>query len=257
MQFKDYFSKQASQYREFRPHYPPELFAYLAGLTKHHDLAWDCATGNGQAALGLAPYYAQVIATDASRAQLEQATQDPKIRYKLLPAEQTDIASSSVDLVTVAQALHWFDFDRFFAEVRRVARPDAVIAIWGYSLMKFGVPALDGLVAHFYDDVLWKGGYWPEQRRYLDEEYDTIPFPFAALTPPVITLRVKWNFERFLQYLGTWSAVQKFRDSKGFDPVAHHLREALFQAWGEPSEPRELSTDLLMRVGRVNASRSE
>ncbi|MFQ5631766.1 MAG: class I SAM-dependent methyltransferase, partial [bacterium] len=143
--FKDHFSKQASEYHLYRPHYPPGLFKYLFTLTTRHEIAWDCATGNGQAALGIAPYFRQVIATDASKKQITQAMPHQKVTYQIAPAERTDIASATVELVTVAQALHWFDFEEFYAEVRRVLRPEGVLAIWHYNRAAIS-PEIDAIV---------------------------------------------------------------------------------------------------------------
>ena len=175
MNFKDYFSNQASEYTRYRPHYPEALFEYLATLTIDHQLAWDCATGSGQAALGLADYFDEIVATDASTKQIANAIEHEKITYIVAPAEKTEIVSGSVDLIVVAQALHWFDLDKFYAEVRRVSKSAGVLAVWSYSLLRV-TPAIDRLIDKFYTGVV--GPFWPTERKFVDDKYQSIIFPF-------------------------------------------------------------------------------
>lgn len=249
MTFKDHFSGHATDYAAFRPTYPPELFAWVAGLPAERRLAWDCATGSGQAAVALAEHFPRVAATDASAAQIAHAVPHPRVEYGVAPAEASGLADGSVDLVTVAQALHWFDFDRFYAEVRRVLAPGGALAVWSYDLARFD-PAVDRLVHRLARDTV--GPYWPPERRWVDEEYRTLPFPFAPseqLPVPAFHLEERWDLARFAAYLRTWSAVVRFRAATGRDPVAE-LEEELAAAWGDPLEVKAVRWPLHVRAAR-------
>lgn len=245
MQFKDYFSARSGDYAKHRPRYPASLFEYLASLTGGHERAWDCATGSGQAALGLVPYFAQVIATDASQSQLESALPHEQIDYRVAKAEQTDIKAGSVDLVTVAQALHWFDLDAFYAEAKRVLKPAGVLAAWSYNLLEIS-PAVDALVNEFYGETV--GSYWPPERRLIKDGYRSIAFPFRELKPPPVEMEVRWNLQDLAGYLRTWSATKRFIAARGFDPVTD-LTAALLPIWGAPEEEKSVRWPLSFRVG--------
>jgi SAM-dependent methyltransferase len=248
MNFKDYFSEQASEYTRFRPHYPAALFQYLATLTVDHQLAWDCATGSGQAALGLVDYFEKILATDASEKQIAHAAKHDRITYILAPAEKTKITSGSVDLIVVAQALHWFDLDRFYAEVRRVSKSAGVLAVWSYSLLRIE-PLIDRLVDKFYTDVV--GPFWPAERKFVDDKYQSIPFPFQEFASLAFNMEANWSVEHLLGYMGTWSSVQKFREQNQADPLKGFARD-LKQAWGRLGEKKNILWPINMRVGRVN-----
>ena len=248
MDFKDYFSKQASAYTRYRPHYPAQLFEYLAELAIDNQLAWDCATGSGQAALGLAQYFEKVVATDASDEQIANAFAHERITYIVAPAERTEINSGSVDLIVVAQALHWFDFDKFYAEVRRVLKKGGVLAAWSYSLLRIS-PAIDRVLGQFYSNVV--GPFWPPERKLVDDEYQSIPFPFEELVAPLFKMEVQWDLDRLLGYLGTWSSVQKFKDKHDTDPIEVVLSD-LRRAWGRPENEKEIHWPIHMRVGRIH-----
>ena len=247
MDFKDYFSKQASTYPRYRPHYPAPLFEYLAELAIDHKLAWDCATGSGQAALGLANYFEKVIATDASEEQIANAVAHDRITYVVVPAEKTEITSGSVDLIAVAQALHWFDFDRFYAEVRRVLKEGGVLAAWSYSLVRIS-SAIDSVLDHFYTNVV--GPFWPSERKLVDDKYQSIPFPFEELVAPLFKMETRWNLDRLVGYLGTWSSVQKFKEKHSTDPIEVVIRD-LRRAWGRPEDEKEIHWPIHMRIGRM------
>ncbi|MDM8560208.1 class I SAM-dependent methyltransferase, partial [Candidatus Parabeggiatoa sp. HSG14] len=216
MTWKDNFSKQADIYAKYRPQYPLELYTFLVNLVKNHQFTWDCGTGNGQVATKLAPFFDNVIATDASQSQLAHAKQLPNIEYRVAKAEISGLFSNSVDLITVAQAIHWFDFDNFFAEVHRVARNDSMIAVWGYGLLKIS-PELDAVLQFLYADVL--GDYWDIERKHLDVAYQTIPFPFKTIETPQFNMRLQWNLTQLIGYLKTWSSVQKFIAAKDYNPL--------------------------------------
>lgn len=247
MSSTDHFSRQAAQYRASRPDYPAELFEYLARLAPARDLALDCATGNGQAAVGLATHFARVVATDLSTAQLAQGRPAGRVHYVAATAEQLPIADRSVDLVTVAQALHWFDLPTFYAEVRRIARPRALVAAWSYGLMRIA-PAIDEVVAHLYRDIV--GTYWPPERVLVESGYRDLPFPFEPIPAIALALRAEWPLERLLGYLASWSAVQRCKDAIGEDPV-DLVRDALAAAWGDPKANRPIQWPLALRLGRV------
>lgn len=247
MMFKDYFSQQAIDYTQYRPYYPQALFAYLATLAKTHQCAWDCATGNGQAAKGLVPYFKKIIATDASERQIAYVFQHPQVSYKVELAEQTTIRTHSVDLVVVAQAAHWFDFEAFYAEIKRVLKPQGIIALWCYRLLHI-TPEIDHLVEHFYTDVL--GPFWPAERRFVDAGYQTLPFPFQEITPPLFEMQATWSLEHLIGYLHTWSAVQKFKEQRKRDPVIDIIAD-LRQAWGIPATEKNVYWPISLRIGRL------
>lgn len=247
MNFKDHFSTQAKDYARYRPSYPQALFEFLASLTPEHTLAWDAGTGNGQAAWGLAPFYDRVIATDPSEKQILQATPHPKITYQIAPAEKTGIPSKSVDLVTVAQAFHWFQFDRFFAELRRVAKSGGVIAVWCYFLFECS-PDIDAVVYDYYTNIV--GPYWPTERRHVEEKYRDIPFPFEEVSPPEIFMEKAWDLNAVLGYLGTWSATQKFIEKNHFNPLLD-LEAKLKTVWKDPGQIKKMRWKIHSRLGRV------
>ena len=191
--FKDHFSANAIGYATSRPGYPAELFAFLAGTVDRRELAWDCATGNGQAAGGLAAHFRAVVATDGSARQIEHAVPRRGVSYRVAPAEMSGLAAASVDLVAVAQAVHWFDLPLFYAEVKRVLRPDGVLALWCYERLRVD-PAIDSLIESFHMDTL--GPYWPPERRWVESGYRDLPFPFEELPVPVFEMRAEWTLDR-------------------------------------------------------------
>ncbi|HET7922676.1 MAG TPA: class I SAM-dependent methyltransferase [Gammaproteobacteria bacterium] len=246
--FKDHFSGHAAAYAEARPGYPETLFSQLATLAPAHDQAWDCGTGNGQAAVALAAHFARVIATDASAEQIGSAFPNARVTYRVAPAEHAGLPDHSVDLVTVAQAAHWFDLPAFYAEVRRVAKPGAVIALWCYGVCHI-TPDVDAVVATFYEGEI--GPYWPPERRLIDEAYRSLPFPFAKLDMPPISMSLDWTLPQLLAYLASWSAVQRCIRATGRDPIPA-LTEALAAAWGKPDSARRVEWPLALRTGRVD-----
>ncbi|MBL8021745.1 MAG: class I SAM-dependent methyltransferase [Leptospirales bacterium] len=234
MQFKDHFSNQAKRYADFRPDYPEALISWVASNATNKDTLWDCGTGNGQAALALAKYFGKVYATDPSKSQIESARIHPNIEYSVRTAEDSGFPSSTFDLITVAQALHWFDFEAFFAEVRRVARPGCAIVCWGYGLCDVS-PAVDPSLRKFYSEVV--GPYWPPERKLVDQEYKTIPFPFPKISAPQISIERDWSLEEFLGYVSSWSAVQAMQKATGSDPVSEFGTE-LAPVWRSSEKVR-------------------
>lgn len=247
MEFKDHFSRLAGRYASFRPHYPPALFDYLAQLCHQRQSAWDCACGTGQATLALAERFEAVIATDASPQQLAAAPQNVKVTYRVARAEESGIDASSVDLVTVAQALHWFDLDPFYAEVRRVLKPAGVLAVWTYGPLHVEGDGVDALVQEFYRDIV--GPYWPPERRLVEAGYRGLAFPFAEVSPPSFNMEEQWERERLLGYLRTWSATARYVDDKGSDPVAA-LEDRLRPVWADADSVRRVRWPLVLRLGR-------
>ena len=246
MSFKDHFSGHAALYARYRPDYPPELYAYLASLTPRHDYALDCATGSGQAAVGLANHYECVIGSDGSVEQLRNAQTHPRVRYVANVAEQPAFGDRTLDLVTAAQAAHWFDHERFYAGVRRVLRPDGVLAIWTYGLAQIDA-TIDATIRDFYSGEV--GEYWPPERRFVESAYRTLPFPLEEVATPAFELRLQWDLDALMGYLSTWSAVQRYIKARGSDPLPG-LRRKLQDQWGPASDPRRVVWPLHLRVGR-------
>lgn len=225
---KDNFSTQSDQYAKFRPAYPDALFDFLLSLVPRRENAWDCAAGNGQVALRLAAFFEHIAATDISPQQLQYALPHEHIEYSVQPAEKTSFPDGYFDLITVAQAIHWFDFDAFYREVDRTMRPGGVLAVIGYDLIRIS-PEVDRVLDGFYRDVV--GPYWDRERRYIDEQYRTIPFPYPEVAVPVFVNEVEWTFEHLIGYIGTWSAVKHYQKEKGQDPVERVYQE-LKKNWG-------------------------
>ncbi|GAB3326659.1 class I SAM-dependent methyltransferase [Hymenobacter humi] len=241
----DRFSAQAADYARYRIDYPAALYEWLLPQVPGRERAWDCATGNGQVAVVLADYFVRVNATDLSASQLAQAAPRPNIHYQTARAEQTPFPDQRFDLITVAQAVHWFEPEAYHREVRRVARPGAVLAEWGYGLVQIS-PEIGSLVRHFHDAIM--GAYWDANRWHIDDEYARIPFPFAGVQRAHFAVQRQWSAEWFLQYLRTWSSVAKYQQALGEDAVAL-IAEEIMQRWG-PGE-REVVFPVFARAGRI------
>lgn len=227
---KDNFSQQSSSYAQFRPGYPAQLFDFLFKNCQNFDHAWDCATGNGQIASVLAERFRQVEATDISENQLKNATQKPNIHYQLGRAESPDFPDQSFDLVTVGQAAHWFDFERFYPEVRRVMKPGGLLALVGYNLLRVDAPT-EAVIEHFYNTIL--DGCWDQERHLVEKAYTTIPFPFDEIEFPDMASEYSWQVENLWGYLGTWSAVQHFIRKNGYSPLDEKFEAQLTEVWPE------------------------
>lgn len=247
MLFKDYFSTHSANYAKHRPRYPEALFERLASLCCERETAWDCATGNGQAAEGLSLFFDRVIATDASKSQIENAVKRANIIYKVATAEGSGIDSHTIDLVTVAQALHWFDLDVFYGEVKRVLKPSGVLAVWMYNLLEVS-PEIDAIVNRYYSDMV--GAYWPPERSLIEDHYRTIAFPFAEIETPQFAMEMRWSLAELLGYLRTWSATKRFAEANGFDPI-ESLAGELRIVWGTPEDEKLVRWPLDVRVGTV------
>lgn len=245
----DHFSRVASAYADSRPSYPAALYDWLASACAEHDLAWDCATGNGQAATDLARYFARVVATDMSAEQIARATPAPGVVYRVAPADASGLAAASVDLVTIAQALHWFDLDRFYAEVRRVLRPGGLVAAWTYGIHDVADAAIDRRVKTFYEHTV--GAYWPPERRHVEAGYATLAFPFERVAAPAFAMRVAWTLPQLLGYLRSWSATGRYVAERGSDPVAA-LEAEIAPLWGDRDQCREITWPLTVLAGRTS-----
>ena len=246
--FKDHFSGHSNSYQQYRPTYPDELFQYLASLAPAQDFAWDCATGNGQAAVSLANYFSQVIATDASDKQIAHALPKSNVKYRVAKAENAPITGNSIDLITVAQALHWFDTESFFREALRVLKTKGVLAVWSYRFLSIS-PELDNTVYYLYKDIL--DPYWPAERKLVDEGYAHIDFPFHRMSVPSFKMTANWNFSQLLGYLSTWSAVERYKAKQGSDPILI-IKDKLQDLWGNPDTSKLIQWPLSMNVGICN-----
>lgn len=256
--FKDLFSSNSKEYASSRPTYPRSLFEFLVGLVRYRNLAWDCATGNGQAAVFLSEHFEQVIASDASKEQIENAQPRDNIRYEVFPAEKTTLVDNSVDLITIAQALHWFDLDEFYKEVKRVLRKDdnggdtngsGVIAAWAYGLHSISTE-IDNITHLLYEDIL--GSYWPKERKIVENRYQDISFPFQEIDMPVFQIELDWTLSELIGYLYTWSSVQKFIKKNNSDPIKQ-IYDDLAAAWGDKNtwhKRRRVVWPIYIRVGR-------
>jgi len=242
---KDNFSTQAKKYSQFRPYYPSEMIDYVVSFVNNKEIALDVATGNGQVAVELSKHFDKVFATDISQKQLENAAKADNFIYKVESAEHTSFGESQFDLVSVAQAIHWFDFDAFYNEVYRILKPNGIFAVLGYGL--FGVNGeADKLLKHFYYDIT--GPYWDAERKYLDENYTTIPFPFEELETKQFVNEFTWTFEQLTGYLETWSAVQHYRKKNGTNPV-DLIKAELKEIWEKGD--MKVTFPLLLRIGKL------
>jgi SAM-dependent methyltransferase len=246
----DQFSVVAGAYVNRRPSYPDTLFTYLSSQCHRHELAWDCGAGSGQATLPLARSFRRVIGTDASPAMLAHAPQHPSIEYRVAPAESSGLESASADLVTVAQALHWFDIDGFYREVKRVLVPRGVLAVWTYSRQSLDHETMDRILGHYYEEVV--GPYWAPERRHVESGYASLPFPFPELAAPPLVMEQHWSLDELLGYVATWSATQRYRELTGMDPI-EELRRRLLPLWGDAAASRRVQWPLSVRLGRKPA----
>ena len=247
MTFADHFSGVSAAYAAFRPRYPDALFDFLGDVAPARDAVWDAGTGSGQAAIGLARDFSRVIATDPSASQIEHAIPHDRIAYRVAPAEASGLDERSVDLVTAAQALHWFDRPRFWAEARRVLRPGGVLAVWTYGLFEIA-PPIDAIVRRFYNGTV--GPFWPPERRITEERYQTIEFPFAEFAAPNFVIEQALTLDDVAGYIRTWSATRAFMKRHQIDPV-DALIVQLGIVWGPPGQTRLARWPIAMRVGRV------
>jgi len=244
--FKDHFSEQSDAYAKFRPTYPEQLFQYLASVASGHTAAWDCATGNGQAAIALASHFSKIVATDASQSQIDAALRHPKVDYRVAAAEQSGLAENAIDLITVGQALHWFDQERFMLEAMRVLKPNGVLAIWCYELCTVN-PDCDAIIDTLYRDIV--GDFWPPERAMIEQGYATVKMPGVAIAVPEFEMSLNWHASDMMGYLRTWSACKRYEQAHAKDPV-EEISAALSAAWGDLE--RRIVWPLQIKASRVN-----
>lgn len=244
--FEDLFSAQASAYARYRPRYPEALYDFLTSRCAGHDIALDCATGSGQAAIAETSRFLHVLATDASLDQLTRSGHHPQILYFESVVERLPLPSGQVDLITVAEAVHWFDLERFFREASRLLRPGGLIAVWGYHMLHIS-PSIDSLIERFDRD--WLSPFWPEPLSWLAKHYRDLPFPFDEIETPTLTMQVDWNLHALAGFISTWSGVRALTEKAGPAPLETLVRE-IADMWGDIEVPRRCQWPLFMRAGR-------
>lgn len=243
---KDLFSEASNKYARYRPSYPNELIAFLVSQVHETKHVWDCATGNGQLALPLSEHFDAVLATDISQQQMAQAAKKENINYSIQSAEKTDFPNDYFDLITVGQAVHWFNFEEFYKEVRRTLKPGGLLAIIGYAFPRFPIKAQE-IIDHLYTNVV--GPFWDKERRFVDEHYKTIPFPFTELPTPEFGHTTMWDFDHLEGYISTWSATKNYIKSLGQNPfniVKSDLKDAL-----KTQESFQVTFPILLRLGKI------
>ena len=245
--FKDHFSGHSDTYATYRPRYPAALGDFLATCGAGNSLVLECGCGSGQLTGLLAAHFDRIVATDASEQQIAQTTPRPKVEYRVAPAEQPELDDASADLIVVAQAIHWFDLDAFYEEVRRVARPGAALALISYGNM-YVDSEIDPLIATFYHGDT--KDYWPAERSLVEGRYKSLPFPFPEVEPPKMALEADWNLDQCLGYIGTWSAVRRYLEATGEDPMPAFAK-TMAAVWDPPATSRLVSWPLTLRVGRI------
>jgi len=243
---KDNFSTQSDKYAKYRPTYPLDLFEFLNLKVQDKHNAWDCGTGNGQVAYELAKTFDNVFATDISQSQIDNALKADNISYSVQPAEKTNFDNGLFDLIVVAQAIHWFDFDKFYTEVKRTAKDNALICVIGYGKLEI-YEQIDNIIADFYDNVI--GKYWDKERKYIDDNYKTIPFPFDEIQTPNFVNTQYWTLEHLIGYLNTWSAVKHFIKQNNYNPI-DKLQKDIEQLW-DNEQTKQVYFPLLLRIGRI------
>lgn len=247
MNFKDHFSRQSDIYRAARPTYPDDLFVYLVSISPSKKLCWDCGTGNGQAAISLANHFEKVIATDPSEKQIGYSIECENVEYRIASAENSGLENSSVDLITAATAAHWFHHDLFYKEVQRVAKPNAVIALWTYSASDIE-PEINKLMEWFMYTFLYD--YWPDGRWYVRKNYETLPFPFEQIQTPKFYCKMNWSKTQWLNYVRSWSSYDNYSRIRNEDPLKF-LMPQLNLLWND-DERREVIWQLHLKCAVIN-----
>ena len=242
---KDNFSLQSKLYASFRPRYPDALYDFIFSNIKSFDKALDVATGNGQVAIKLAKKFTEVYATDISAKQLAEAPALSNIFYKVESGEDASFPEKYFDLITVAQAIHWFDFDKFYTTIKRILKPSGIIVVIGYGLLSVN-DKIDKWLHHYYKNIT--GPYWDKERKYVDDLYNTIPFPFSEIETPQLKIEYKWTREQFIGYINTWSAVQHFIKANNTHPLTQELLDNLEKLWAD-DVVYNISFPLLLKAG--------
>lgn len=241
---KDLFSAQSQLYQQARPSYPLVVVQELLKYVPAHDFAWDCGAGSGQFTQLLVPYFEQIVATDLSANQLQHAPYFENVSYQVQAAEETTFPAQCFDLISVSQAIHWFDFDVFYEQVKRTLKPDGVFAVLGYGLIHVEHPILNEEIQQLYQITL--NGYWDTERHYIDEHYQTIPFPFKEIAMPAFKIQLEWSFEQLMDYLSTWSAIKHYVEQNGADPL-DRIRNL-----SSIDQRLKIEFPVLLRVGKLD-----
>lgn len=243
---KDNFSIQSDDYARYRPTYPKELYDFLIPQVSDRIVAWDCGTGNGQVAQKLSNFFEKVYATDISARQITNAMKKPNIEYRIESAGKSSFLDNQFDLITVAQAIHWFDLEKFYSEVQRTLKSNGIIAVIGYTLVRFN-HEIDGILDQFYNDIL--GDYWDDARILVEEHYRTLPFPFKEIQTIDLKYTKKWSLHELLGYLSTWSALQNYLNKNKKNPLGD-VEKKLKKYW-DKDMLYEGSIPVFMQTGRV------
>ena len=246
------FSEGSREYAVARPTYPDGLFRWIAAQCERQERAWDCGTGSGQAAAALAPLFREVHATDISAEQIAQAPPIGNVRYSVQPAESTDLPPAAVDLIVVAQALHWFRFGEFWPEVRRVAREGALFCAFGYDWFRTNDVVERRLVTPFRSIA---EPFWAKNNRILWDGYrsEDVDLPFEREQAPPFSIHLRWTADRLFHYMMTWSAYRRIQS----DDVAARRVAALIESVRDllaSSEVFDVEMPLRTLVARVRAT---
>ncbi len=249
MSYDKCFTKQAAAYRKFRPTYPQSLFDFLTAQSKHRDLVWDVGTGNGQAARALVKTFSKVIATDVAEAQIKEAVPEANITFVVAPAEKAPLDDRSADLVTVAQAIHWFELETFYREVRRVLKPGGLVAAWSYNFSSLEDKTLHKII----DDYgrIFLGPYWSSRLKVVHDDYRSLPFPFTPVEAPRLTLSFDWSYEQLKGYFDSWSVTQSYKDANGGKDPFETIRGDVKKAWGNLERKVAVVWPMTLKVGRL------
>jgi SAM-dependent methyltransferase len=244
----EYFNVRSNDYKKYRPVYPKGLFDFLADTAPANDLAWDCGCGTGQATAALSDYFDKVIGTDVSKGQIKNAIKKPNIIYKVTSEKNSELKNKSVDLVTCAQSLHWLTLNKFYKEVKRVLKPDGIIAVWTYNLFRIN-KEIDGLIDKFYFDIIYS--YWPEQRKHVETGYKELEFPFTKMSTPQFSMEAEWSLDQLIGYLNTWTGVQNYIEFEAFSPL-EFIEKELQTIWNKnKSKKKKIVWPLTLKVGKV------
>lgn len=247
MFFKDHFSSQSRDYAKYRPTYPVELFRDLADISPSCNYALDVATGNGQAAAGLLKYFNVVIAFDASKNQIAHVNKGYQIKYMVAIAEQIPVRDSSIDLITCAQAVHWFNWELFNNETSRILNKEGIIAIWGYGLPQVN-KTIDEIIWNYYSNIV--GKFWAKERTYVENEYNQIPFPFKLLKSHDYLINLSWRFENLIGFLNSWSATRSYINTLQKNPI-QEIKNELSNAWFSGDEIKNIIWPLFVKFGKL------
>lgn len=251
---KDLFSDSSALYHQARPTYPHQVIEEILNHVTSRQFAWDCGAGSGQFTQLVAPYFEQVVATDLSSQQLHQAPYFDNVSYQVQQAEQTSFADQSFDLITVAQAIHWFNFDAFYGEVQRTLKKDGVLAVVGYGLVQTGDTELNGLIDHLYRDVL--GEYWDIERKHIDHSYQCIPFPFEEQASPELLMQLSWSAAQFVGYLNTWTGLKHHRTQNAADDYVDPLT-AIIDYLENKNAYIDIHFPVFLRIGKLKSKQNK